>query len=477
MLAVKNSTLTRLDPHPEQEAAIEQIVRDKRTLLKAGVGAGKTLCAVEAILRAETKVNLIVAPLNTFTGWSKTFLRQGGTPLRFIDTRKAGKEAHQDLALSVPGNYFMNTERMRTQSWAGWDLDFVVIDEVQRISNRKSISYKMALTMKCEYALELSATPFGGKVEGSWSIGRWLWRQKEVVDTSFHRFATHYLYSAYDISDPHSKYKYAGEREPGRILRDWPSVVQMESVYNELPVIHEVEVALNPTQNKHYRDMEKAAITWLEDNPLVAELPSVKYIRLLELTLATPSIKQDWIRKKDPDTGEWEKVWGDVVYFKPDAKSSKADAVEEIIGDLHTEKPEPVLIFTHSRKFATYLAMRLQSKGIRARQWVGGMSPEEQLWKMENFGREFDVMVATIQSVAEGTDGLQHVCAHEIWCSVSDRIILNEQGRGRLNRQGQERTVNRFVIRAQDTIELKQHDRIKYDQSVLDASYGEVSTA
>lgn len=466
--------LEKLKPHPEQEAAIEQIVRDKHTLLKAGVGAGKTLCAVEAILRAETKVNLIVAPLNTFTGWRKTFERQGGTPLRFIDTRKAGKQAHEDLALEVPGNYFMNTERMRTQVWNNWKLDFVVIDEVQRISNRKSQNYKRAMTMKPEYALELSATPFGGKVEGAWAIGRWLWRDREIVDTSFHRFATKYLTSVFS---PHSKYNYGGEQEPGRIFRDWPSVVQMESVHNEKPNIMEVEVALGAQQARHYKEMETAAITWLADNPLVAELPSVKYIRLLELTLATPSIKQGWVRKKNPDTDEWEKVWGDIVYFEEDAKSTKADAVREIIADLHAEKPEPVIIYTHSRKFATFLAMRLQKQGFRARQWVGGMSQEEAAWKLENFGVLYDVLVATIQSVAEGTDGLQLRCANEIWCSVSDRLILNEQCRGRLNRQGQTRTVNRWVIRAQGTVELKQMERIKVDQSVLDESYGMESTA
>lgn len=465
--------LAPLVPHLDQETAIEQILRDKHTLLKAGVGAGKTLCAVEAILRAGTKVNLIVAPLATFTGWNKTFIRQGGTPVRFIDTRKAGKQAHEDLASGVPGNYFMNTERMRVQSWAGWDLDFVVHDECHRASSRKSLSFKMLMTMKPEYAVSLSATPFGGKVEGSWAIGRWLWRKKEEVDTSFWRFCSDYLI---EVKDPYTFKAYGGERVPGKILSDWPSVVQMESVYNAAPVIHEVEVTLNPTQRKHYTEMEKAAITWLDENPLIAELPSVKYIRLLELTLATPSIKQDWIRRKNED-GEWERIWGDVVYFKEDAKSSKADAVKEILDDLHIEKPEPVLIYTHSRKFATFLALRLQKQGFRARQWVGGMPPEEATWKLENFGKEFDVMVATLPAIGEGTDGLQHVAAHEIWCSVSDRLILNEQARGRLNRQGQERTVNRWVIRAQETIELKQHDRIKYDQSVLDASYGMESTA
>ena len=86
------------------------------------------------------------------------------------------------------------------------------------------------------------------------------------------------------------------------------------------------------------------------------------------------------------------------------------------------------------------------------------------------------MLVAVISAVAEGTDGMQDVCANEIWASVSDNKVLNQQARGRLSRQGQKRLVNRWVLRARGTIELdKQHPRLVADQQVLDESYGEAS--
>lgn len=467
--------LTKLKPHEYQEVAIEQVLRDKHVLVKAGTGSGKTLVGVESVLRAESKVTLIIAPINTYTGWRKTFARQSGgnVEVRYVDRKlKANKQAHEDLAIAVPGVYFVGVELMRRQEWKGWHLDFVIWDECHRGANRKSATHKMAMTMNTEYALSLSATPWANKVEGAWAVGRWLWRKKEQVDTSFWRWGTAYLT---EERDEYTYKKFGGERVPGSILKDFPSVVQMPNAYNEKPVIHEVHVKLNPTQKKHYKEMERAAITFLAENPLIAELPSTKYIRLMEMALCTPSIKKDWVRKKNPDTDEWERVWDDVVYFEDSAHSSKADAVLEIIADIQAEKLEPVLIFTHSRKFAHFLAKRLQAKGHNARQFLGGMAREEREWKLANFGKAYDVLVAVTSTLAEGVDSLTEHCAHEIWCSMSDSKVINFQAAGRLSRQGQTRTVNRWILLADDTIEVtKQQGRLQYDQQLLDESYGEV---
>lgn len=435
---------------PEHEYVTDDFVRTHNTLV-----------AVEAILRADTKVNLIIGPLNTFLGWSKTFKRQGGSDLRFIDARKAGKQALEDLVSGVPGNYFIGPERMRTMVWGDFPVDFVVLDECHRIASRKSKTFKTFKTFKSEYMVSMSATPAGNKVEGLWSVGKSLW--PDAVNNSFWKWCTEYLVEVYD---PYTYKKYGGERQPGRILHDFPSVAEMPNIYTATPAIHEIEVELNPTQRKHYRELEEDAITFLEENPLIAELPGTKYIRLIETTLATPSVDMVW----DDELGEERQH----VYFKDDARSTKADAILEILADLQVAEPVPVMIYTHSRKFATFLTKRLQSRGIEARQFVGGMSTDERAWKMENFGKDFSVMVATIQTISEGTDGLQDRCANEIWASVSDNGILNEQAIGRLSRQGQKHKVNRFVLMAKDTVESqKQHPRLKDNRALLAATYGE----
>jgi hypothetical protein len=394
----------------------------------------------------------VIAPLNTFAGWERRLDGQsdGTQSLRYINSKKAGQEALGDLLGGVPGCYFIGWERFRALGWGQVKRAFVVADECHRAVNRKGASHRALKSLpKDGFHLAMSATPAGNVLTGLYAIARVLWPDETM--RSYWAWVTKWMetkkgqYSYLDIY---------GERNPGAMWASFPSAISMPSVYNAKPVVHHVEVDLNPTQRKHYKELDKKRVTWLAENPLAPELPGTLYLRLVQLTLAVPSIKQGWVRKKDPETGEWETEWGDIIYFEDDAKSSKADAVLEILSDLHAGEEKPaVMVYTHSRIFATLLTKRLQGKGYRARQFVGDMSMEERAWKTENFGVEFDIMVATIPTVAEGLDTLKDVCWNEIWCSHSDSGILNTQAEGRLSRQGQKHTVNRWVISARDTIE------------------------
>jgi SNF2 family DNA or RNA helicase len=268
------------------------------------------------------------------------------------------------------------------------------------------------------------------------------------------------------------------ERKPGKLWDSLPAAYTMESVYKAEPTVHEIEVDISPTQRKHYRELEEEAITWLKDNPLAIDLPSVLHIRLRQVCLAVPSVEQGWKRRKDKETGEWEDYIGDIVWFDEDAKSSKIDALLEILTDLYAEKPIPVLVFTDSRLFATIVTKRLQAKKYRARQFVGGMSNEERLWKLENFGKKFDIMVCVISAIAEGTDGLQHVSNTEVWMNYGYWSIQNDQAEGRLSRQGQTKTVQRFVIMARDTVETnKQLVSLAHKKEQLALGYKEKEAA
>lgn len=453
--------------HDYQREATDQILRDKKMLYKASTGAGKTITAVTAMHEAGTEVNLIVAPLNTVKGWRDTLTRQQVGELRFIDNRKAGKEAMYDLLNEVPGYYFMGYERARTLHWAKIRVDFVVFDEVHRASNHKAVTHKMMRTLKhSEYTVALSATPAGNKPAGLFAVARTIW-DNPFGHGSYWRFCSDYLKEEYDPFSFRNT-KYTSERVPGQIMKDLPSVLQIDKSFKGELAVHEVEVTLNAQQRRVYKELEEDSIAFLEDNPLIAELPAVKYLRLMECTLATPSVEYGIDEFGEPTQH---------IYFEENAKSSKADAILDILSDLNAEKPVPVVIYTHSRKFADFLTTRLNSKGHRARAFVGGMKSDERISMIEDFGKEYEVMVATIASISEGTDGLQHVTNHEIWASVSDQHILNYQAKGRVHRNGQEKIVNRYFLRALDTLEsTKQAGRLAETARVLEATYSGVDT-
>ena len=463
--------LTPYIPHKEQEKAIGHILAHGNTLLRAPVGAGKTIVAVECFLRSEATQALTAGPLNTRKGWAKTVTRQsaGAHELRFIDGKKAGTLAFCDLIKGVPGYYFIGRERFRMLGWEQLPKNtFFTFDECHAGANRKAVTHGALKSMPREvHKLFMSATPEGNRIEGFWANLRVLWPKQTT--RSYWSWLTEWLVTE---KGKHSYLDTKGELNPGALWASLPSAIKMPSVYTAKPVIHEVEVDLAPKQRKHYKELEEEAITFLGDNPLAPELPSVMYMRLLQMTLAVPSIKQGWKRVKDKDTDEWYDEWGDIFYFEDDAKSSKADAVLDILADLHAGSDKPaVVIYTHSRIFADLLVKRLEKKKYRVRGFTGGLTDEVRQDLLSEFGRGYDVMVATIPSIAEGTDGMQDVCTHEIWVSHSDNRILNQQAAGRINRQGQKETVNRWVVSATDTVETKkQLGRLKFDQDQIDAS-------
>lgn len=453
--------LERMTPRPEQEQAIQQILTDKAHLCRGDRGSGKTIVGVEAALRSGAKVILCIGPLNTYYGWKKTFERQsqGAVTVRRIDATKAGKSAFEDLVLAVPGVYFCGWQRYRMYAWNSFPLDMVIADEIHNASNRKAqVSAMLWTSANAEYKIGLSGTPAGNRIEGLWSVARWLWPSHFPA---FWPFVTQYLTKE---RDTFSKFKVGAEREPGSIWASLPSKSAFPTPYQEKPIIFEIGVDLTAAQRKVYDRFERDSLVWLDDHPLVAELPTVQMMRLRQIALAVPSIREH-PEKLDENGNPWQEV-----YFEDDAKSTKAEAVLEVLTDLYVQKVEPVLIFTHSRKYAMMLTKRLQAHGHRARMFVGGMSEDERKWKLENFGLEFDIMVATIAAIGTGTDSLQDRCHIEFWLSLDDNRINNIQAQGRLARPGQSKTVLRYIFMANDTVEQRQLGRIEADQAQLDLS-------
>lgn len=475
---------------PEQESATQELLAHKAHLCRGETGAGKTLIGVESVLRSGASITLVVCPYNTFSGWTKTFLRQsrGNVRPRIIDSKlKAGRLAFEALVRREPGVYLVSWEKFRMYDWSNMPLDFTILDEVHRQQNRKAGTHEAIMTTKhSEYKLALSATPWGNHIQGAWATIRWLWYGRDDIvgrNDSFWNWVTRHMTTELN---QYSGKKVVGERVPGTVWASLPSKSYFPSPYQDEPIIHEVVVPLMPAQRKVYDRFEQEALVWLDEHPLVADLPQVMRVRLRQICLAVPSIKFEWQRVPDKelddekfDWNRWEMeereggwyAYKEVVYFEEDAKSTKADAMLEVISDLYAAGPVPILIFTHSEKFATMFTLRLQAKGYEARRFVGGMAPFEREWKKENFGKEFDIMVATIATIGEGTDGLQDVCNIEFWVSLEDNRLLNTQAKGRLSRPGQQKTVQRYMFLAENTVEVRQIGKLQADQEQLDKSF------
>jgi superfamily II DNA or RNA helicase len=157
------------------------------------------------------------------------------------------------------------------------------------------------------------------------------------------------------------------------------------------------------------------------------------------------------------------------VFFAEDCNSSKLDELFEIISD--SPRGEPMLILTHSQKFARVTARRLQKAGMVAVEWSGAVPQKVRDNYLEEFiTGDIQFIVAVISAIGEGTDGLQEACSTVVWLSKDDNRLLNEQASGRLDRQGQKGSVISYEIIAEDTYDEGQLSKLVRDQLAMNNS-------
>lgn len=450
-------------PYPYQERDIEKLVENNGIgVIATQVGGGKTLVAIEVAKRLGTETNLIIAPKGTHKrAWEKTIRRQIPTAkIKHVNSKKEGEQAFAELEKKVSGWYLISPEYFRKIHWSGIVPDLAVFDEIHRASNRKSNTAKMLHTLKAKRRIGMSGTIAGNSIEGFWSVIRWIY--PDIAGRSFWAWANTYCEV---IQDYWAGKVITSEKNPGSITASLPCYIRHlkrdnccdfhpEGMDSDLPnvVIKERSVELNPEQKRIYKKMEKDLFVWLGENPLVAEVPVATRTRLRQITLGTPSIK---------DTGE--------VFFEFGCKSSKIDELFSIIGD--HPKGEPMLLLTHSQKFAKVVVARLRSAGHTAFEWSGQAHQKDRDVALEEFiAGKIQFIVGVIAAIGEGTEGLQERCSVMVWLSKDDNRILNEQAMGRLDRQGQKRAVISYEIIAEDTYDSGQLSNLVLKQIEMNRS-------
>lgn len=429
--------LSILTPTPEQEDAIVKMVWETSggALNASTMGAGKTLKAVEVVKRRGDKFVLLIAPLGTRLGWKATFDRQGvALPFKWINSTKEGKDNLTDWMKAEPGIYFVGTEYFvrlgwnksaRTKVWAQ-EADIILFDEAHRSQNRHSKTYKTLKQLRAPFKISMSGTPTGNSFSGAWAVSKWLW--PDDIEGSYYNWRDRWCELENDFFEPSGK-KVVGEKKPGAFFNSLPCYIRLESELDVSLIEEQVFVELSASQRSAYQKLEKDMIVWVENNPLVVEFPVTLRTRLRQATLGMFSVTE---------TGE--------VVFKDDCKSTKIDALEDILQN--RIEGEPALILTDSRKFADVICARIPN----ALPWHGEVSQSKREdYKSKFLSGEAKYIVAVIAAIAEGVDGLQHATRNIVWVSRSDNRILNEQAMKRVHRHGQTHQVHSFDIVAIDT--------------------------
>jgi len=464
-------------PRHYQERVLEGLANSKTPytgLVGAGLGTGKTAMSVWNALGAfgdtiGEQTILIVAPVRTESGWRSHWKMLAGIDLRTLSGKKtkAALAVWDDLENHVPGVYFITWELMRSRNkekrfdgrakkfvyksvpkpFYGIEFGMVIADEWHRACNHSSLNFQVVSRIRAKHRLALSATPAGNKPCNIWAALKFLWPNHYG---GYWDFCEKFFKVEVNPWSAYGK-DFSGERSPGMVRRGAPSYweVSQAEANPELPgvIIHRVEVELSRAQRKAYDDLEQRALTFLGDYPLALSIPMELDLRLRQMTLGVPSFNEDG-----------------TVDYKEDCRSSKLDAMMDIIADLPED--EPIVVWVHSQKFIKAALYRLRKAGISSIE-VSGKSRGDFQAMIDGKVR---VIVAQHEAMSEGVDGLQRVCHTEIWLSQSNSLVINEQATGRLNRQGQTTAVNRFLIQATDTVDDRVLGRLQERFDKLKAS-------
>jgi superfamily II DNA or RNA helicase len=449
----------RIELDDEAKALVARMASElTRACLNASdTGTGKTVQAVELARQIGAQTILVAGPVRKtdVANWRDTFVVQGiDLPFNRIDSSEAGAEAFRSLRGKKPGVYHVGREylglshRDGTYAWAKAKPDLAIVDEVQFATNPKAHRTKGLFQLRnAKYRLALSATPQGNKFVGLWSVCRFLWwyekdaKGQPLIDTSFRRWC--YVWATPKVS--YSKDKdgnvqehvaWTDEKHPGSFVAQLPCAVAATADFKVPVDVIEVKLDLPKEQREVYDSLEEKSVALIGDEPLTAPVALTLLLRLRQVTLGLPDI--------DPDTGD--------LSFAVGRTSVKLQALRRVVEQEHPD--EKVLVFTSSRLFADSAAEEVQSWGIGARAYTGTLSQTDRYSNLQAFldDPEVRVLVASIPSIAEGTDGLQRVCHTEVWLDEDLNGMLVEQAQGRLNRRGQAADkITRYVFHALDT--------------------------
>lgn len=435
-----------------QEADVQAALEHDSWFLAYEMGLGKTLVSVEWAKRKAVETVIVVLPLNTRDSWEATIKEQmPGTDVYWLTSDTKNVASFGYLKQGKPGWYLIGWELMRTGALTGQKADLIIADETHKQANYNRSDQSILLReFKSEMKLALSGTPAANTPDGIFASINWLWpdryssRWKWIND--FWRYRQNG--AVFDL---------VRELTPNGVIDDLPMFTRrlrrdhrtdMPPVLPEVPI----KVELSAKQRKLYDRLVEEAGIWLDDDNFISTaIPLAQDIRLRQIALAVPTMVKD------------ERGF-DHVTFAENAGSTKIDALIEVL-QTDEYQDEPFLVLTHSARVIPTVVAKLAKKGIKAYGFTGetpqGNEPGQRRWLIDNLGKEYRVLIAGIQAIGEGTDGLQYVCHNMFWLSKHPNWLMNEQASMRLDRPGQPEPINVWYTYAENTVDERSLDRLK----------------
>ncbi len=407
MISSINNISTNVDLEvlrPYQLEGVEWLLKNERCILADDMGLGKTIQVIKAInlLIEQESINkvLIVSPISLIKNWEEEF--EKWYPEMEI-YRVLSKDSNISIikALSNFNILITNYERLRTDStiFEEFDFDLIVADEVHRVRNDNSQISKSFNKISSLRLWALTGTPIENNIEDLINLAGYI---------------SPSLFSKKDIK---RNELYIKEQIRPYILRR-----NKKQVLTELPEIIEnfVPVDLTKQQREEYEKI------WITRKSIVNSEGS--YFSVLSKLRNICD--------------------GDEEYLK-NAK------VKEALKILKNTIPfdEKVIIFSYYKTPLVALETALLDEKISFQTILGDDDLTTREKNIEHFKNDPNIKIL-LASSRVAAEGLNLTVANNViflnrWWNPSS----NNQARDRVNRMGQEKTINIYNIYCTNTVE------------------------
>lgn len=384
--------------------AIDILKEYRAVVIADDMGLGKTIEAIVLARMVAVKRILYVVPANTLVQWQAQIYKWSGDAATWLKNKK---QTASVTAMNLPGTYICSYEMLDSidKNVSRWDM--IVYDELHKLRSRNTKTSLAArdLRNRAEYVVGLTGTL-------QWGYTRDLWNPLRCL--FYYRFGTadefDFTYCGAFINE-HGGKDNKGFKSSDGIDRSAELGIRLSYV------------SIRRTR----RDV-------------AAELPAFerKIIRI-PCTEKAKTALNGYLTKQ--------------LKYAHAIMSTGSEKIDVVIDWI--EGKENAIVFTWTKQDVVVLAAKINALGKPVYMITGDTSKAERETILVNAAREKASIVATIDSIGVGVDGLQHVSSDVIFHTLSPKPKLHLQAESRLFRIGAKNAVTcTYVVMTDSADEL-----------------------
>lgn len=444
-----------------QKDCIEQAKNKNYFGIFFQVGCGKSRTVLDIYRQKCANENrllktLIVSPVITLPNWRNEILKYSKIQDKDIIILKGtGHERYDQFIEAVGSNrdakiVILNYEALLIdkvyKACVWYEFECIIADESQRIKSPTSKRTKQLLNLgkKAKYRYILSGSPVLQGPMDLFSQFQFLDNGKtfEPVGNNFFAFKNHFFVNVNAMRPPPANWPEwklrsgALETISDKIKEVSMSVEKKDCL--DLPeyVRKTIQVELSPIQRRHYNEMRKNYVTFLNDKACTASLAITKALRLQQIT-------SGFIQTED----------GEPVQFE---ENPRLDALKEVLEELVIDGQQKCIVWCCFKENYKQIRTLLSDMKIAYTEVHGEISTKNKQEAIDSFCNNENVKVILGNQSALGVGVNLVEAGYAIYYSRNFSLEHDLQSEGRNFRGGSEKLhtkVTRIDIMATGTID------------------------